>query len=123
MLATNNPPRRITGDASEIGAPARNAAYIQNVTVANITPTPVANTTPLVVISAAATFFRSISHQITPAANGTDPYNNIPILFGNLPDAAFTNTSAAANATAAPTAYIIQLISLLLLLLILILIS
>ena len=83
---------------------------MQNVTVANITPTPVANTTPFVVIAPAATFFRSLTHQITPAANGIDPYNNIPKLFGNLPDAAFTNTSAAASATAAPTAYIIQFI-------------
>src|SRR5688572_14061280 len=103
MLATTRPPRRIAGEASEIGAPSRNAAYMQNVTVANITPTPSANTTPLVVTAAASTFLRSTSHQIIPAANGTDPYNNIAKLFGNLPAAAFTNTSAAASASAAPT--------------------
>ncbi len=108
ILVNNIPPKRITGDPREIGAPALKVTYNPRVTPLNANPIPVLAKIPESWACCGMPRAHCHSTQTSPVENVQQPYININRLLEILFAASFTQRSAAANAHAVTTAYLIQ---------------
>ena len=108
ILVSNIPPNRITGDPREIGAPALKVIYRPKVTALNANPIPVLAKIPESWACCGIPRAHCHSTQDRPVDNVQQPYININRLLEILFAASFTQRSAAANAHAVSTAYLIQ---------------
>ena len=108
ILVSNIPPNRITGEPREIGAPALKVTYNPRVTPLNANPTPILAKIPETCACCGTPRAHCHSTQANPVENVQLPYINTAKLLESLPAATFTQRSAAANAHAVTSAYLIQ---------------
>lgn len=108
ILVSSIPPNRITGEPSEIGAPALKVTYSPRVTPLKANPIPVLAKIPESWACCGIPRAHCQSTQVSPVENVQQPYISISRLLEILPAANFTQRSAAANAHAVTAAYFIQ---------------
>ena len=108
ILVSNIPPNRITGEPSEIGAPALKVTYSPKVTALNANPIPMLDKIPEIWACCGVPRAHCHSTHVSPVDNVQQPYININRLLEILFAANFTQRSAAANAHAVSAAYLIQ---------------
>ena len=108
ILVSNIPPNRMTGEPREMGAPALKVTYNPKVTPLNANPTPILAKIPEIWACCGMPRAHCHSTQASPVENVQLPYSSTAKLLDSLPAASFTRRSAAANAHAVTTAYLIQ---------------
>ena len=108
ILVSNIPPKRITGEPREIGAPALKVTYNPIVTPLKANPIPILAKIPESWACCGMPRVHCHNTQANPVENVQQPYININRLLEILFAASFTQRSAAANAHAVTSAYLIQ---------------